>query len=158
MRSLFLLFLAFFTLADAASEEVVLKTAPVPNRLLRQGDAVYFRDGETLGVRIVLNTRHLDRVKEKILESEKMNWPDHPDSSRYCTALTKACLEALTDGSGKIPFTIEWRVDPNETGTVHLKWRQGAQTLRGLSPDYLKRNFALILEDRFGIETPGEKK
>ena len=158
MRTLTLALFVFFAISVAASEEVVLKTAPVPNRLLRQGDAVYFRDGETLGVRIVLNTRHLDRVKEKILESEKKNWPDHPDSSRYCAALTQACQQALTAGSGKIPFTIEWRVDPNETGTVHLKWRQGTQTLRGLSADYLKQNFALILEDRFGIESRGEKK
>jgi hypothetical protein len=138
------------------AEETVLREAPVPNRMLRQGTAVHFRDGSEEGVRIAFHTRHLPRIEEKILESERTNWPEHPDSLRYREALSDACRKALETGSGRVGFTIEWRTGPEGGGRVTLSWTGGELVLKDLDPDYVSKNLTLILEDRFGI-TPQQE-
>jgi hypothetical protein len=149
-----------------SAEETVLKTAPVPNRLLRQGDAILFTRDQDKGVRIELNTRHLNKVRKKIIESEKTHWPDSADSLAYQTALNTACDEALKNGKGVLKFTIEWIRHPDGNGTVYITSEEDTQTLTELSPAYLEKNMIFILIDRFDLTqteakallTPDNKK
>ena len=138
----------------AGEQARVLRGAPVPNRLLRQGDALMIRKGNRFGVRIDLHTRHLRRVRDKILESETLNWPDHPGSRRYRKALASV-TDPLLKQKGKVAFRIDWLLHPDGTGTVTVGNDQERTRLDNLPPDYVKDNLLLILQDRFDL-TPEE--
>jgi len=134
----------------AGEEVVVLRSAPVPNRLLRQGDALLIRNGELFGVRIDLNTRHLRKVRSKILQSEQQNWPDHPGSLQYRNALI-TITDTLLKQNGKVTFRIDWFLKPDGSGIVTVGNETGHQKLETLPADYLKDNLLLILQDRFDL-------
>jgi len=131
------------------AEDTVVRTAAVPNRLLRQGEARLVRGPRFVAVQIKLHTRHLAKVRDAIAESESATWPDSPDSARYLHALDTSCAQALRAHSGKIHFEIEWRLRANGTGRVRISGGDEDHVLDNLSPDYLKHNLALIMADRF---------
>ncbi len=127
----------------------VLRKEPIPNRLLRQGDALLIRDDTYVGVRIDLNTRHLERVCTKILSSEQTNWPNHAGSQAYQFALQ--ATEPLRQQGGKHTLQIDWLITTNGTGIVELRTADQCQTLRDLPAAYLHQNLILILKDQFGL-------
>lgn len=128
--------------------ETVIRTAPIPNRLLRQGDALLLESADgTRFVRIDLHTRHLARVEAKIIESESQNWPGSPDSAAYIDALRTLCRQArATRTGGPVSLLIDWH-------PRHVTLTRGETTLHlsALSPDYLRENLILILIDRFNL-------
>lgn len=127
--------------------ETVLRQSPIPNRLLRQGEALLIEaDDTTRFVRIDLHTRHLDRIEAKIIESETRNWPDSPDSTAYIEALRRVCREARAAQKGPIALRIDWTPD-----RVTLAQGESVTHLDTLSPEYLRENLVLILVDRFAL-------
>ncbi len=134
-----------------AGEEVeVLRKAPVPNSILRQGDALLIRERERFGGRIDLHTRHLARVRDRILKSEQTNWPRDPASQRYRQALEKI-TDTLLAQKGKTPFRIDWFLHADGSGTVTLGNDDHRIRIDDLPPEYLRGNLLLILQDRFDL-------
>lgn len=151
MQLLPFILLMVFSLSPSWGEEAVLQKVPLPNRMLRQGDALLIASGEGIGVRIALETRHLKKVEEKILASETENWPDSPDSQRYRASLQRACAAALAQSTGKIPFTIEWFVSPDSKGVVRLYFGDEILEIEDFPADYLQKNLAFIIADNFDM-------
>ncbi|MDA3873149.1 MAG: hypothetical protein PF795_04240 [Kiritimatiellae bacterium] len=142
--------LIFLGLGLRAEERILLRSA-IQNQLFTQGEATLRQSENRSQIRIDLHTRHLGRVEATILESEQKNWPDSADSHRFQTALHEACKAAQNGSSGKISFLIEWTLTDEKTGQVRLVWSGGEQTLKDLSPDYIRRNMSLILMDQFDL-------
>lgn len=130
-------------------EEVVRMEKPVPNRLLRQGEAQLIQNGSRVGVRIKLHTRHLTKVQEKIQQGEAANWPGSSESKRYLQNLNALCDEVLAASKGKVNFSIEWMLEADGSGKVKLQSSESKRVLSDLSPEYLKKNLALIMADNF---------
>lgn len=143
--------LMVFSLLPVKGEETILQQVPVPNRMLRQGDALLIESGDGIGVRIDLHTRHLKKVEEKILEAETGNWPASPDSQRYLTLLRRACAEAQQLAEGKVAFSIEWWLTSPEKGHVRLRYAGRQADLADLSSAYLQKNLAYIIADHFDM-------
>lgn len=152
------LFLTILTgLITVSAEEAIVLRRPIPNRLLKQGEARLTRDENGSRIRIDLNTRHLARVERKILAGEKQNWPESADSRRFQDALTQACRTAAS-AEGKVPFLIEWSFTPETTGSVRLKWTGGETILDDLDPAYIRENMILILMDQFSLKRANAEK
>lgn len=132
-------------------EEQVLRKTPVPNRFLRQGEVLLLRNGDQVEVRIDLHTKHLKKIQQKIQESEKVNWPDSPDSLLYIQNLNQTCKDAIATGKGKVSFVIKWILNPDGSGRVSLITETDIIDLETLSQWYVKRNMVLILADNFDV-------
>jgi hypothetical protein len=149
-----------FCRAEPAPETVLRETA-VPNRLLRQGDVRLLQRGGALVVQTRLHSAHLPKVLKKITAAELNNWPeDHAraaDRRAYLDALEEAGAHAReqADAQGRATLRIEFvsdadgarirlespDADPNQAARA---WTPTA------SPDYVRRNMVLILQDAFG--------
>lgn len=130
-------------------EEVVRMEKPIPNRLLRQGELKVIQNGTNIELRIELKTRHLEKVRDKIIQAETENWPNSADSLQYLKAINATSKTALHTGKGKINFRIIWILQGDEQGSIHLVTDTQKVVLPEFSPHYLKRNMALILADNF---------
>ncbi|MDF3128593.1 hypothetical protein P0Y35_05245 [Kiritimatiellaeota bacterium B1221] len=140
--------LLFLQLALPAEERVV-QSAPIPNRILRQGDALLIQpEFGPRFIRIALTTKHLGKVENKIIAGEKQNWPDSKDSARYLKALRELCAQAVESGEKPVILTINWHPD-----RVELLYQDRSITLDDLSADYLQKNLRLILIDRFDLSS-----
>lgn len=146
-----LLLLSALFLTHIKAEDTVLKTAPVPNRLLKQGEARLITRGDAIGVRIHLHTRHLETVRDRILATETANWPEHPASVRYREALSATTAAMLESGNGKLRFQIEWFLRKDGSGYVRIGNETHHRELADLPINYLKRNLLLIMADRFDL-------
>ncbi len=142
--------LLLLLLAPLLPADTILRSAPIPNRLLRQGDALVLdTDNGARLLRIDLHTRHLARVEAKIVEAESLHWPESPHSAAFRAALRAATVEALRDAEGPVAFRIDWSPD-----SVLISHGDRSIPVPGLSPDYIRENRILIAMDRFDIDRP----
>jgi hypothetical protein len=138
------------SLGLSAQEQILLKQ-PIPNRILRQGEATLLQTRNRTRIRIELHTRHLTRIEAKIISSEQQNWPDSADSLRFQTALIEAFTAARTESEKKVSFLIQWTCTADQTGDVKLVWSGGERILEDLSPNYIRDNMQFILMDQFDL-------
>ncbi len=144
----FYLSLIFLQLALPAGEQVI-KSAPIPNRILKQGEALLIQpESGPRFMRIALATKHLGKVEQKIIAGEKENWPDSEDSAAYLKVLRQICNQAAVNGDKPVVFSIHWHPD-----RVEFIYQGQVYPVENLSTLYLEKNLQLILIDRFGLST-----
>jgi len=143
----------------------VLASGWVPNALLRQGQVSLVSREDGTRVEVLLNSRFMDRVVNRIIGKEQNNWPaNQPDAMAYIKA-TIGSRKQLQEHDGvevlqivfslmPAPGLITWR-----TGSVRAdaedRWHlQSPVEIARIEPsrEYLIRNAVLILADSLGFD------
>ena len=149
------LVLPFLCLLQMAlfAEEQVIKRAPLPNRILKQGEALLIQpESGSRFMRIALSTKHLAKVESKIIEGEKRNWPNSADSAAYLKVLRDICRQAIANGDKPVILTLNWHSD-----RVELIYQDKIYPVENLSAEYMEQNLSHILRDRFDL-SPAQAK
>jgi hypothetical protein len=148
-----LLFLSLWAGLLFAQEETVVHRRPVPNRLLKQGEAqvIEVANGARF-LRLDFDTKHLRRIEKAIRNAEQTNWPESADSTAYLEALNRMCETALQHADGPVSLVLEWRDEE-----VRLVQDDQEERLP-LASEYLRENRLLILMDRFGVSKEEAKE
>lgn len=159
--------LAFLSLSGLAFGEL-RATALLPNRWMPQGEMRLMAEPDETRVEVVLHTRFLDRVLRAIAEKETENWGTHnADAQRYLAALADARqrVKSVPHEGAHESLLIEF-VEASTGGVVRLsaarvtatdgqpRFRVESPTLLTAfapTPEYLRRNMAMILADRLDI-------
>lgn len=150
MRLLGLMIALALVGAAGAGTEDVLRRAPVPNALLRQGEVRLVVGEGRIVVGTYLHTRHLDRVLAKIVRSEAINWPDDPRAAAFVEALRAMAERAALAGSG--PREMAIRFEDRAGVCCVVLARPGEERVLASDATYVRRNQELILADVFGSE------
>lgn len=152
------------TLPLIATAELALASW-VPNRWLPQGELRLYNEAAGPRIEIILHTRFLDRVIRTIEQKERANWGNHPEASRYLTALAKArrdpalqrtdarenlVIELIGSTEGQVRFLTA--AVATGSGTPGLRLEK-PDLLASYTPDptYLRANMARILMDQLGL-------
>lgn len=146
----------------------LIAAAPLPNRWMPQGEMRLQTTTNEARIEVVLHTRFLDRVLRAITDKEKANWgADNSDAQRYVTALADAraqlktrhqtgpyenlVIEFVAATTGTVVRLSSANVtSANETPRLRI---EGVAPLTSFapSPEYVRRNMALILADRLDL-------
>lgn len=147
--------------------DTVLERAPVPSRVLRQGEVRLVQRGSNIVVQTILFTRYLPRVSRAIMQKEVRNWPPgDADAAHFRDALAQAVQAVLRDaaGEGRVALGFDFVCGPNAAEVTFYR-PDVVPTGEGLdvkgtapmasievSPEYVRGNQELILQDNFGAD------
>lgn len=155
--------LAFRGVADEARTAGILARADVPNRIIPQAEVRLVRRGEEMVVQSAILPRFPNKVRNKIVSSEQVNWPGNADAEIYAAALEEAFLEYSKAHDSKTTALIIDFVSSSKSARVDFIFADAARSKQGitiqpapvwrsldLSDDYIKKNQEYILIDAFG--------
>ena len=151
MRSL----LAFLLLAATAhASDTILAQAKVPNALIAQAEVFLIERGSEILVQTRIDTLFPNKVRNKIIQSERKNWGKNIDMEAYLVALNAAFAEYEKQKREK-PLVIEFIAITNG---YRADFRFSSDTVWRsipLSASYLQKNQEYILRKAFGKKADG---
>lgn len=155
--------LAFRGFAEEAQTAVILARADVPNSIIPQAEVRLVRHGEEMVVQSAILPRFSNKVRNKIVSSEQMNWPGNANAEAYVAALEEAFLEYSKAHDSKTTALIIDFVSSAKTARVDFIFAAASRGRQGitiqpapvwrsldLSDDYIMKNQEYILKDAFG--------
>jgi len=143
----------------------VLASGWVPNALLRQGQVSLVSREDGTRIEVLLNSRFMDRVVNRIIEKEQRNWPaNQPDAMAYIKTTSESRRQAREHEGVEVlqivfslmpaPGLIIWRTGSAQSDAGDRWHLHSPVEIARIEPsrEYLIRNAALILADSLGFD------